>query len=384
MRVLFISHEASMTGAPLVLLQSLQYLHSHCEDIEPELLIMRDGPLHDAFSCICKVRVSSMSPIQRIKRAFFARCLKRKVTPDYTRYYHRGQFDCVYANTFGMAQVANQFKRRWGIPVILHVHEAECLTHQSKMDAEELTLVDRFICVSELSKHNLTDNYGIPSEKICVQYPLSYWGHQLLEGKLSVKPESINKENVTVGMLCSNETWYKSTFLLPLLLRQYYHKYPDSPCRFMLVGALDGPTRYKLDYDLRKSGVADKIEITGEVSKPLDYHRLFDIYLLFSREDSFSLSAQEAAFMHTPVVGFDDATGACEWITKGGGILVPYMDIDALCDALHRLSSDTRLREQTGNRAHEIICELYEEESKIPQVVSSIRLVCGKQEAFCP
>lgn len=373
-----------MTGAPLVLLQELQYLHSHCEDIEPELLIMRDGPLHEAFSRICKVRVGSMSLIHRIKRAFFSTFLQRKSTHDYTKGYRRRQFDCVYANTFGMAQVANQFKRRWGIPVILHVHEAECLTHQSKMDVEELSLVDRFICVSELSRRNLTDNYGVPSEKICVQYPLSYWGYQLLEDKKSVRPESSNNGNVTVGLLCSNETWYKSTFLLPLLLRQYYHKYPDSPIRFMLVGELDDSTRYKLGYDLRKNGVADRIEITGEVSNPMDYHRMFDIYLLFSREDSFSLSAQEAALTHTPVVGFEGATGACEWIEKGGGILVPYMDLDALCEAIHRLSSDPRLREQTGDRAFEIICELYEEESKIPQVVSTIRQFSGTRQASCP
>ena len=49
MKVLFISHEASQTGAPFALLQELKYLRDNHKDIECEVLMLWRGDLFDEF-----------------------------------------------------------------------------------------------------------------------------------------------------------------------------------------------------------------------------------------------------------------------------------------------------------------------------------------------
>ena len=119
----------------------------------------------------------------------------------------------------------------------------------------------------------------------------------------------------------------------------------------------------------------DKIRWIGAVKKPLDYQAGFDVFLLLSREESFSLTAEEAAITGTPIIGFEGATGAAEWIKEGAGILVPYMDYDALADALYKMYCDPKLREFLGLKGKEIITNHYKEDSQMKTIFNIIKNV---------
>ena len=49
MRILFISHETTRTGAPLVLLYFLRWLHLHKPDVEVSVLSLKEGDLNQDF-----------------------------------------------------------------------------------------------------------------------------------------------------------------------------------------------------------------------------------------------------------------------------------------------------------------------------------------------
>ena len=97
-----------------------------------------------------------------------------------------------------------------------------------------------------------------------------------------------------------------------------------------------------------------------------------------SREESFSLAAQEAAIMSTPIVGFQGATGAGEWIQNGAGILVPYLDLDKFAEALYKLLVDNELRESMGMRGKQIVTNMYYRDSQIPETIRAIKNICTK------
>ena len=65
-----------------------------------------------------------------------------------------------------------------------------------------------------------------------------------------------------------------------------------------------------------------------------------DVYLMTSREDPFPSVVLHALDAELPVIGFDDAGGFVELLRRGCGILVPYLDTNAMADAVLQLLSD--------------------------------------------
>ena len=111
--------------------------------------------------------------------------------------------------------------------------------------------------------------------------------------------------------------------------------------------------------------LSERVIWLGKVENSLDYLVNIDVFLLLSREESFSLAAQEAAITETPIVGFKGATGAEEWIEKGAGLLVPYMDLDELSKSLYSIISNNEFKQNMGRKAKAIVEDLYREDSQM-------------------
>ena len=90
--------------------------------------------------------------------------------------------------------------------------------------------------------------------------------------------------------------------------------------------------------------------------------------------------AEEAALSRLPIVGFEYATGAAEWIKDGCGLLVPYLDLNALVDALYQLYTNKDLRKQLGTHAKCVIEKMYHEESQMKNVIKVIQTVTQPQK----
>ena len=367
MRVLFISHEASKTGAPIALLQELLFLKDHCKDVSFELLLLEGGPLMDSFKEICLVHQGwrHYTLLSRILRKFW----KKRIDHPYLYHFKKEQFDVIYANTVVSFKVAIELKRKFGIPLIGHVHEAENLFRAYNLKKEEVDSFDKLIAVSELSAKNLIDMYGLPSDKIVIQHPISHWVGNLIERKIKVCPIEKYQSKFLIGLFC-NGGWWKATEIIPFVIKSFYEKYPLPECEFVVVGNISELTRYHLNYDLRKMNVQRNIHWVGVVDNPLDYHARFDVFLLISREESFSLAAQEAAIMETPIIGFEGVTGAAEWIRDGAGTLVPYMDFARISEEIYNYFIDVQLRRDTGKKAKKIVTCLYEKDSQMSNILA--------------
>lgn len=369
MNVLFVSHDASRTGAPLALLQELNYIKECYKSISFKLLLLNDGVLRESFEKMCFVYPAwrNRTILTRLLRKFW----QKRVDSPYLYQFKKGQFDVVYANTVASFKVAIELKRKFNIPLIGHVHESENLLYFLGLTKGQLEEFDKLIAVSDLTKKNLVNLYAYPDYKIIIQHPISYWIDHVEKNNIEIKPVDLSSDKFMIGVFC-NGSWWKGTEIIPLMVKNFHEKYHLSDSEFCVVGKMDNLTRYHLEYDLRKMNVNSNIYWVGEVNNPLIYHARFDIFLLLSREDSNPLAAQEAAFMGKPIIGFEGVTGATEWICKGAGTLVPYMDLDKISDEIYKYYADEKLRREVGRKAKEVVTELYLKDSQMLNILELI------------
>ncbi len=372
MKVLFISHNASRTGGAIALLQELRYISTNCADIIPELLLINGGELECEFQEICQVHRTFQ------KESIFRRILRhlkiKGFVYPFLNILKKGRFDIIYANTIVSLELACMLKEQLAIPLIIHIHEAEALMHTFLINEDHLRCCDMYITVSELAKSNLIENYGISKEKIVIQRPFSLWLDKYLAGEINVHTKP-NDDQILIGCF-TNGNWFKATEIIPIIIKMFFDRHPGINCHFMIIGAMPAETIYRLKFDIRKMSLTDKVTICGKVNNPLEILSKIKILLLPSREESFSLVAQEAGIMKVPVVGFKNMTGASDWIGNEGGIMVPYMDLYKLTDVIYNLLTDENKRCQYGENAKRIVEKMYEKDSQMKSVISALRLTC--------
>ena len=376
MKVLFLTHRLTRNGATLALLQELSYLYHNCKDIEFEVFSPFEGQLLNDFRRLCRTQFLQYRYRDKIKRYLWTRILRKP----YLYGYKKGEFDLIYANTVTMASIAFMLKQELEIPCILHFHEAETSNFLTPIRKEHVVGHDLFITVSELTKKNVIHNYGIHPSKILIQPPLSYWLDQCPQDKEQIDPLPDSGSKILIG-LCGRYDWVKSSDLIPVIIKLFFTKHPDATCQFVYVCRFfNNIEKSKLEYDLKKSAIQDKLTIVEEVNNPLPYFKRFDIFLMPSREESFSLTAQEAALTKTPVVGFDGVTGIQDLLKGDGGIFVPYMDLEKLVDAIYALCTNQELRNRMGANGNRIMQKFKEKVSKMEDVVKAIRQFDSQQE----
>lgn len=126
--------------------------------------------------------------------------------------------------------------------------------------------------------------------------------------------------------------------------------------RYVIVG--DGPERVALQGLAMRLGVADRIEMCGELAPEEALRRARQCTLLAmpSTEEAFGVPYIEAMAAGMPAIGCRGEPGPEEIAAAGGGfVLVPPGDIERLTQRIDELlSSPQRLREE-GRRARQTI-----------------------------
>jgi glycosyltransferase involved in cell wall biosynthesis len=143
---------------------------------------------------------------------------------------------------------------------------------------------------------------------------------------------------MTVGRLAPPKDPLTLVHALPML----------EPRPYSLAFVGDGPDRRAIEEELRASGLADQVALSGERR---DVPRLLaaaDVFVLSSRSEGAPLSILEAMAAGLPVVA-SDVGGIGELVADGEtGLLVPPGDPARLALALARVLDDRALRERLG------------------------------------
>ena len=111
-------------------------------------------------------------------------------------------------------------------------------------------------------------------------------------------------------------------------------------------GTSEAETLAAAEARIAESGSGDRFLFPGLVEEPDVFFAGADVYLMTSREDPFPLVVLHALDAEIPVIGFEGAGGFVELLSRGCGILVPYLDTAAMAAAANRVLTHHGEREQ--------------------------------------
>nr|AFU10507.1 glycosyltransferase [Burkholderia thailandensis] len=128
---------------------------------------------------------------------------------------------------------------------------------------------------------------------------------------------------------------------------------------FVWVGHWDADAKAKVDALIAKHGLTDRFVVTGLESDTDFYYAGADVLVLTSREDPFPSVVLEALEVGVPVVGFEGASGSCELLNQGCGVVVPFEDVNALARVLRELVERPERARELGAKGADIVAEAF-------------------------
>jgi L-malate glycosyltransferase len=158
---------------------------------------------------------------------------------------------------------------------------------------------------------------------------------------------------------------------LPLLLR--------SEPRIQVAIGGEGSLRSRLERRIMELDIVGQIALPGRIphADVPAFLRSLSIFVVPSRAESFGVAALEAQACGLPVVA-SDVGGLPEVLRDGEtGLLVPPEQPQALADALLVLLRDQELRERMGRAGREWVCQRYDWQANVTQMLELYQMVTG-------
>jgi glycosyltransferase involved in cell wall biosynthesis len=127
--------------------------------------------------------------------------------------------------------------------------------------------------------------------------------------------------------------------------------------RYLIVG--DGPEREPLARLAGELGVADRVELTGQLPREeaLARARAGHVFVMPSVDEAFGVAYVEAMAAGLPAVGARGEAGPQEIAAAGDGLrLVPPADVEALAAELDALLAEPGYLLELGARARATVC----------------------------
>jgi glycosyltransferase involved in cell wall biosynthesis len=338
-KVLFLSHYAGRTGAPIVLLNHLVGLKKNYPDFECDILFMNGGELIPEFEKIgntylVEEKTSSLKIINRLSRKTkYHSFIKRLL---------RNNYKLVYGNTVAVSGILASAKKIDNkLVTVCHVHELEMAIKEycgEENFRDAIPFVDHFIAASISVKNLLTDYYKISPTKIHIHYE-----HIPLPGKIDKK----KNDNCLRVFGSGTMDWRKGIDVFIQAAYQLNKLAPTAEFEFCWIGGKEGTLDFdKALYDVQKLGIEHRVKFIPSCPNPWDYLIEADLFLLTSREDPFPLICLEAAALSKPIICFKDTGGMVEFVNAENGWLIDYLDIPKLTDTLIHILNDERFKQK--------------------------------------
>lgn len=357
-RILLISHEVSRTGAPMVVLHFARWLRREHPAVGIDVLAVKGGALADEFRAVAD-RYTEWTVPMPASRSILMRIVRKVMrslglnrepsaaeAKDSMLVEIAGRnYDVVLANSLASIPVGVRVKSLSLVaPVLIaFVHELAMVTRQVLPDlAAHAQHVDRFWAASQLVQQVLVEQCGISKDHIDVQYECARL-QDMSNGSL-LGPDPVILHVGGAGSVVLR----KGYDLFIQVARWVKVNHPELKVCFTWVGKVSAYDQPLIEHDLEHAGLKEMVEFIGERSDPAPIYGSFDVFLLPSREDPFPLVCIEVGAMGKPIVCFEGATGTAEVLRQGGGMIVPYLDVEAMGRAVVDYARDPERRAKDG------------------------------------
>lgn len=367
-RVLFVAHEASRTGAPMVLLHYLRWLRANT-DLDFEVLLLAGGPLADEFRAVAPTR--QIEALGRGPLAYFEGGVAKAGFPGVSSRIktararrglaNLGHFDALYLNS---ATSAFALQALPDVPpvVISHIHELDSAFQYWFPEPDRtamLTATDWFVACADTVGRNLVDNHGVSPDRVSTHYEFVELNEADPARSRQLRAEFGIPDHARLVGGSGVMNWRKAPDLFIQAAASVCRSLPADDVHFVWVGG-PGDEPLPIQNDLARLGLADRVHFVGEVVDPVDLFAQLDVFCLTSREDPYPLVMLEAAGIGVPVVAFPNG-GVVEFAgssdpSEQRAMIVPYLDADAMGRAIATLLADEPYRRALGARGRDRVC----------------------------
>jgi glycosyltransferase involved in cell wall biosynthesis len=363
MKILFISHQASKTGAPIALLSFVKWL-SKSQNHKLRFFIVKGGDLNGDFKKYGKTFVLEKKwrgKFEMIMLGFddlfphIRQHINGLKVSLYTLFYTP---DLIYVNSVASLKTLPFIRNKKKIRVLCHVHELEFVIRQLISETEFIKIskyIERYIVPSEIVGKNLTDNYSIQAD--CIE---------VIPEHINIADPSEPKKKITDELKIDDKSfivmgsgitlWRKAPEIF-IMIAQEVVRHTDRKFKFIWLGELYPPYYKCLLHDIKQMNLSEVVAFIDQVDNVYNYLQVADVFLLVSREDPYPLVCLEAASQGVPIICFDKSNGMQEFVNEDAGFVVPYIDIKVVAEKIIELMNNPELKEKLGRtgkkRVHE-------------------------------
>lgn len=350
--VIFVSHEASKTGAPIVLLAFMKWLSTNT-DIKFRIIVGQSGPLNEAFEALAPTYFMDQNEEIDLRGALSRFC--------------GFNVQLVYGNT-----IVSEFILRHldflHCPFVCHVHEQENLFKIFETEVINLCkYVDKFITVSKGSSAALARRLGstVSDPKIFEIPPFIVQQESASDSAPTLR---VNERDFIVFGCGTIEE--RKGFDLFCDTAAQLRNLDCKNVKMYWIGPA-APSHADPSQIIKDKQVGDIVTWLGSHPNPRQLLSEGNVFLLPSREDPFPLVCLEAASAGLPIICFDEQAGGMhQFVADDAGIVVPYLDTYSMAQAVKRLSSNPGLLKSLGQTAHQRVKDNYYVEAIAPRIHS--------------
>ena len=365
-RMLAVTHETTLTGAPMNLLHLLRWITEHT-DTEVEILALSDGPLRHRFDQIAHVAVLDGGLTSRmlgvVQRGLVSLGSRRAWRPVATARYRpqlrtMDGFDLIYLNSIGSVSVLPYLPPA---PVVVsHVHELQ-VAMRTWRPSEEFDLLmsrpDAWIAASGAVRDMLVEDYELPAERVRLHHEFINAAEIAARRVPLREVEHLRRElripaDAAIVMGAGTVDWRKGPELFVQLATEVRRRTREQVHFIWVGGDLTGTDWQRVWSDIERTG-ADHVHFVGVKPDPVPWFAMADVFALTSHEDPFPLVCLEHAAMGHPIVTYRNG-GMPELLEAAGpeaavGI-ADHLDVVGLAERVLAYLDDDRLRQRAGEQ----------------------------------
>jgi len=310
LRLLLITHNLNLEGAPLFLLEYATHM-ARTQGFGLEVLAGRDGPLRAAYATLgARLTIVDTSPLMAAadEAAFSRQLAALSAGVDWS------QVDLVVCNTlFSFWGVP--LARAAGKPSLVYIHESTSVfrafetslaLHLHRLVHDALAGATRtlFLCRATRAYYADDDrgNFRLVPSWIDLDAIAAFRAaHSKAEmrRKHGLRDDEIVVANI--GTVCERKGQHVFVRAIDHFNR---HRAGGAPVRFLMVGAREGITLDLLRRDIARLGLGN-VTIVPETRDVFDFFTAADLFVCTSYEESFPRVVMEAMGFRTPVVSTD-------------------------------------------------------------------------------
>ena len=366
-RVLFVSHEATRTGAPKIILNILKHFSNSC-DIQCETILHDGGHLSGEFEKYSSVDCMSLPKANTGE-------LKKRI----------GKIISREKNNAPVLAICNSMESRFiakelaelGIPIIMLVHELP--SSYSEEDYQGVyEMAQKVVFPVNAVQEAANEKTPIPVDKSIILSqglldPTFGTGITREVAYSQIRKELHLPEDSFIVLGCGSLDLRKGIdHYANIARRVVQNNHANKSVHFVWVGEgarwTHSPYHY-VQLDLDKTSARNNVHFIGERDNVEPYFVGADAFMMSSRVDPFPCVIHEAMAASLPVITFADSGGASEAIDNGAGFIVPYADYDQAANVISLLTNQPEIAAGMREKSKERVFARYRFEDYADKLV---------------